>query len=413
MQEIEGIPFSVFSGKVHRHDITALGVLQDLFLECFFKEFNRFNRARRFSGDILSLFGRRPCDLPRKRYFAVCGPNGTDDGLLRNELSAYLNRAENGQVLLVNQDDKDERRIFGLHAQSGGILCILADAALSTFLKWISETEIRVEEKDRLQRHLKNAEPPTVHLKTEILDCSVSKCIDLRQPRVREWLFNRYRIGVKGWPGYGLDAGKVQGKPLKDGGTVRTGFQQMLPALLDQIVGGSVASQVIGADLRRIGAEALIYPSARSDTFVIMQDGLMTDWFGWNLVDYRGAGMPVVPTDVGMQFISEGQSELQHELQKSAEKLRASEWKLKGDYKGWDELLADVELLRRHAETHSDDGPKLVIHNIDDFWLPPKAPAIRIQHPETGQNAGSFVIAGIEVTLRNKIIEFSKYRTSK
>lgn len=37
----------------------------------------------------------------------------------------------------------------------------------------------------------------------------------------------------------------------------------------------------------------MIFPSARTDAYVIVNDGAVQGWSGWNLVDYRGAAPPM------------------------------------------------------------------------------------------------------------------------
>jgi hypothetical protein len=48
----------------------------------------------------------------------------------------------------------------------------------------------------------------------------------------------------------------------------------------------------MGRWFRQIGANALIYPSARTDVECILHNGKVTLSRGWNLVDYRGAPEP-------------------------------------------------------------------------------------------------------------------------
>lgn len=404
------VPYSAFTGDVRFLELAESGRLQKLFMDYFFQEFDRFNRARRFSGDILSIHGPRGSDLPRKRYFAVCEPKRTDDGLLRNELGAYLNDNEAGQLLLVDQLKEEEAHFFGIAHQDNGILCILSEVAVSHFCEFVFQANMPSWERKRVICALQSDGPTTVSLPTKISRLSVCKCIDLRLPITRQWFFDRYRQGVEGWPGYGLDAADVKGEPLKKEGKLTCGFHQMLLALMDQVIGGGIASQVIGADLWRLGAEALVYPSARSDTFVIMQNEEMTDWYGWNLVDYRGTETPLYPNDVGMMMFSEGEPSAADLLKQATMKSSDSDYRPRVGYSGWDDFLSEVEHIEQNARKNPDDGPKMVIWNIDNLWWPPKAPEMRIQHPMTGPNAGSLIIEGIETSLRDKVLEFSKYR---
>jgi hypothetical protein len=59
--------------------------------------------------------------------------------------------------------------------------------------------------------------------------------------------------------------------------------------LAQDLGGGQFAAQAIGYELRRLGAAGLVFPSARSDSQVIMRDGQMLEHRGFNFVDYRGS----------------------------------------------------------------------------------------------------------------------------
>ena len=69
-------------------------------------------------------------------------------------------------------------------------------------------------------------------------------------------------------------------------------FEQILPALLTQELGGDVATKAVGSWLCRSSAEALIDPPAGSDVTVRLSDGAVRRVRGWNLVDYRSASRP-------------------------------------------------------------------------------------------------------------------------
>jgi hypothetical protein len=53
--------------------------------------------------------------------------------------------------------------------------------------------------------------------------------------------------------------------------------------------GGNGATRIAGQWLRSLGTDALVFPSARSDSFVEAHDEDVTAFYGWNLVDYRTA----------------------------------------------------------------------------------------------------------------------------
>ena len=69
-------------------------------------------------------------------------------------------------------------------------------------------------------------------------------------------------------------------------------FDQILPELLVQDRGGGGLSTATGLLLRYAGADALIFPCARSDASVEVLDGKVVSSSGWNLVDYTGAPPP-------------------------------------------------------------------------------------------------------------------------
>jgi hypothetical protein len=67
-------------------------------------------------------------------------------------------------------------------------------------------------------------------------------------------------------------------------------FAQLLPVIVSlETGGGMIFGQAIGRWLRQRGANALIFPSARSNAFVKVRDGTPVEWGGWNMVVYAGA----------------------------------------------------------------------------------------------------------------------------
>ncbi len=68
-------------------------------------------------------------------------------------------------------------------------------------------------------------------------------------------------------------------------------FAEMMPTLINPILGGGTNSQegltlmAIGETLRSSGVDALVYPSARSDAFVVCDDGRCKSFGGWCMVN--------------------------------------------------------------------------------------------------------------------------------
>ena len=138
--------------------------------------------------------------------------------------------------------------------------------------------------------------PIAAIIPTQVVQAAFERLIDLRMPETRHWFvkeftglnnsiakeFTRLKTDDLSLPVFPL-AG-----PLDH-------FKDLLPTLLAQGLGnGSGATQVAGAWLRRLGAEALIFLSARVDISVSISHGELQDWYGWNLVDYRNAPPPTV-----------------------------------------------------------------------------------------------------------------------
>jgi hypothetical protein len=68
-------------------------------------------------------------------------------------------------------------------------------------------------------------------------------------------------------------------------------FLGILPFLISEFRGGSPITDALGRWFRMLGADALIYPSARTNAVDCIFAGKLM-WRGWNLVDYRNAGEP-------------------------------------------------------------------------------------------------------------------------
>ena len=100
--------------------------------------------------------------------------------------------------------------------------------------------------------------------------------IDLRRPEIAEAFVDQ----TMRLPGFAFK------KPLRS-------FEELLPTILNQELGGGQSfCMVVGLALREAGVHGLIFPSARTDTYVKVDAGRVVDSGGWILVDYRFAGKP-------------------------------------------------------------------------------------------------------------------------
>ena len=261
---------------------------------------------RRYSG------GGRTEALPRNRYYAVCPPEpsggrGTrrrgkrsaDWGLLAAELDAYADWSVSGLVMVFDWGDRevlpkllrripppalpDCLRVLFLRAPGarsipdiifaedksdplfnpddwGGAHLVLAGENTFTFAPGI-------------EYRSNMGFCYNIQYRTEEIE--ISQVADLRYPDTQEAFVRIFRPG--------LDP--------KD----PTSFYTMLPTLVAPQLGGSEATSLIGSYLRTCGAQGLVYPSARFNTYVQVRDGSIIDYNGWNLVDYRNAPCSHLP----------------------------------------------------------------------------------------------------------------------
>jgi hypothetical protein len=101
---------------------------------------------------------------------------------------------------------------------------------------------------------------------------SLDKVVDLRLPRVQQWFFEEFTDPERLNLGWALPE--------------MSSFHEMLALLQGQHRGGNPLTQAIGRELRLMGVNGLVFPSARCDAAAIVRQGSIVDWYGWNLVDY-------------------------------------------------------------------------------------------------------------------------------
>lgn len=241
------------------------------------------NQTRRYAGDF---------SLPRSSYFTVCRDSAGDDGgLLLHELSAYAKPQTSGLVQLYDTTDPGEA-IEPLRALlkpgTSALFCIPQDlkhfsSPFRAFVGLDANSETQV----------------VAIIPTQLIQIGFERLIDLRMPATRQWFVTEFtRLENKDMPG--RDGTKVTmpvfplAGPLDD-------FKDLLPTLMSQALGdGTGVTQAAGSWLRQLGADALIFPSARVDVSVSFAHGNLDSWYGWNLVDYRGAPVPTVKSFVNL-----------------------------------------------------------------------------------------------------------------
>lgn len=293
------VPFSPFRGRLRQLHASELTDVFDLFFPRFRTEsavgsfvtrgggrafaganvavatdaaaFVGRGRERRFSGDD---------SLPRKRYFCLEDSDTNDpaNNTLICELFAYADpRFPLLPVLLDTTVDREpaERlcRAMGWDPGEPAILQIVRSREDA----WLLSPVLGISPQGGVLRY-----PLTV------LDTVIEKAIDLRRPETLRWFFDVFiSLEVLG-----------EGKFLDEQGSVHvfskgdppTDIEGALRTILAQTLGGGTTFiQGIGACLRHIGAEALIYPSARADSRSVVRGEAIEESYGYVLVDYRGA----------------------------------------------------------------------------------------------------------------------------
>jgi hypothetical protein len=132
-----------------------------------------------------------------------------------------------------------------------------------------------------LRRRFGNGHQYAAQIPFRLVVRTVHNVIDLRRPAARDWLVQQFNGGT--WLGDEWVPTMPYRRPLSD-------FSELLPSLLDQWLGGGWSTgNLTGIFARRAGASGLVYPSARSNSSVVVEDGEVLNASGWCFVQYEGA----------------------------------------------------------------------------------------------------------------------------
>lgn len=317
----QAIPFTTFRGTLKQLRLSNVGpVAARLFRETFpqffstreipensasikelvesmspkFRYTETLDPPRRFSGEPTL---RRGC------FYTVCRTDvGDDCGTLLNEVKAYRDPVVCGRVHVL--DSGVQRNPF-TGEKANALLVVWQDAARS---RYVTELLALQDAPQDDTEQLVALEYPY-----DIIKATIDDVVDLRYPHVRDWFYETFSSEQEDetimWLARRIppSASATEREAITEQCVTRQSrfrvtrgvppvpgsFREMLPTLLNPDIGGGSAAdsgsslQAIGTWLRQRNASALLYPSARSDAFVRVEDGKVHDFGGWNLVDYR------------------------------------------------------------------------------------------------------------------------------
>jgi hypothetical protein len=247
-------------------------------------------------------------------------------------LQAYVDPALVGDVKIVDLADprcQELREHFTQKYRGIGDLSICLAVIFST--RKGTPLEVRLRYLNLGNMKINSTEIETViqdefFLPTETKKVVVPSVIDLRLPETQQWLSDSVREGIPGvkyrygpddnfisdslildgsWEDKArpLQPGELERLPQAEDGRVGLygarggtsdidlpdGFAGILALLMFPFRGGSPITDAIGSWFRHLGAGAVIFPSARSDPFCLVENGRLSDFAGWNFLDYQDA----------------------------------------------------------------------------------------------------------------------------
>lgn len=210
--------------------------------------------------------------LPRGSYYAVCNDeHGNDRGTLARELAAYFDAGDADHVLIEDLVMPEHAELLHEHCQApAGLRLKLPPGTTGAPNPILAECMA-----SGLIPPLEPGYGFMLYLPLDIKPIEVERVFDLRQREAQQW----------------LAAFLPQGNELftMPNACRLDTFVAMLPDLMVPDRGGSDLDKGLGNLLRRSGAQGLVFPSARSDVLCEFTAGRLSDFRGWNFVDYRNA----------------------------------------------------------------------------------------------------------------------------
>lgn len=239
--------------------------------------------SRRFAGDRT---------LPRSCYYSIRNDSplaGSDGSTLIQEICAYLIGSQYPGLVSIFEN-------LGIIA--GELLTTLASISKKN-MDALSLNEpslliaLRPLARDEFLRSAYgNAKNYLVQIPYVLTEETVQDVLDLRRPEAQSWVVDQFKrsfsLGDKEFPVL------LQREPPAN-------FAQLLPSLIDQSLGGGWGTgNMVGHFVRQAGAAGLVYPSARTNAWVEVEDNVVKRSNGWCFVRYAGAGPMEINLTVGI-----------------------------------------------------------------------------------------------------------------
>jgi hypothetical protein len=289
------IPFTTFTGRIKQfNNDFKFPIMKEFFSQSFSGFFSEpiFSKelVKQFvtSAGVMHNFGERPrrfsggLGLPPNRYFTICdGASFNDHGTLRDEITSYYGGSSGITVQIV--DPNIETHFLNQCRTLG----MTEDDLSIPFYGFIYQIERRTEKNAFIldsENDYKLKENILITYGVRQFDIEINQVIDLRYPETQKWFLKTFvalelenenrackETGVCFPPKESIDS-----------------FGDLLPIIASiETGGGMVFGQAIGHWLRQNGANALIFPSARSNAFNKVNNGFPIECKGWSLLVYK------------------------------------------------------------------------------------------------------------------------------